>query len=569
MIISKSHIESEFAWSEAKRLVTKFGKIVDLRKAPDRLSSREFYNAHRDQLGSHGVKLGPKYKAKDNSLEFTWWIEVPQSEIRAREEAAERSRSSESTLVVPMPSGLSLYPYQVAGVEYATKAFARGLGCLIADEMGLGKTAQAIGVVNAIDAIHKVLVIVPASIIGNWVREIFRFSNRRMTVGVVNGDCFPQTEWVVMSYSMAHKWRERTQGMMWDLVVLDECQKICNPAAQMTRAIVGWKPRRKNEGNIDEICSGIPTKRKLAMSGTPISNRPKEFYSVISWLDPKAWPANSYGSFAFKFCGAGDSIAKGLGWTDDGSSNMKILQTELRSTIMIRRLKADVLKELPPKTRQIFRLTLDRDQRSLIAQADRAMIQIMREHSVDMNSTDPEQLDRLSKVLESMNPRDLAASSEARKLIGKAKIGHAIGHVYEMLETVKKLIVFAHHREVLEELHQELEPFNPIMLHGGTDILDRQQLIDRFNTDPECRVAVMSVRAGGVGFNMTAASLVVMVEPDWTPGLNAQCEDRAHRIGQAENVLVHYLVADDSCDGAIISSVIRKMAVLETALNRT
>ncbi len=567
MIISKQQIEEHFAWNAPQRILTKKGNLVDLRKAPDRPSSRQFYNDHRDQLRSHGVRLADKY-GEPGKLEFVWWIEIAPEVLKSREVAMEKSRSAKSNFRVPMPPGLSLYPYQVVGVEYAIEAFKRETGCLIADEMGLGKTAQAIGVVNASPNIHKILVVVPASIIGNWVREIFRFQARKMTVGIVDGDSFPQTEWVVMSYSMAHKWRQRTQSMMWDLVVLDECQRISNPQAQMTKAIVGWRPRRKNEGNVEDISSGIPTKRKLAMSGTPINNRPKEFFSVISWLDPKRWPASSYGSFAFKFCGAADSIKRGQGWTDDGASNLSVLQTELRSTIMIRRLKNDVLTDLPPKTRQIFRLQLDRQTRIALERSEQSVSQLLERSSVAMNSSDPEQLDRLAKALETMNPMDLAAASEARRKIGIAKLGPALDHILSSLFEINKVIVFAHHKEVISGLIEGLAEYQPIAIHGSVDVKDRQALVDRFNTDQKCRVAVMSVRAGGVGFNMTSASLVVMVEADWTPGYNMQCEDRAHRIGQSENVLVHYLVADESCDASIVAAVVRKMAVLENTLNR-
>lgn len=567
MIISKQQIEEHFAWNAPQRILTKKGNLVDLRKAPDRPASRQFYNDHRDQLRSHGVRLADKY-GEPGKLEFVWWIEIAPEVLKSREVAMEKSRSAKSNFSVPMPPGLSLYPYQVVGVEYAIEAFKRETGCLIADEMGLGKTAQAIGVVNASPTIHKILVVVPASIIGNWVREIFRFQARKMTVGIVDGDLFPQTEWVVMSYSMAHKWRQRTQSMMWDLVVLDECQRISNPQAQMTKAIVGWRPRRKNEGNVEDISSGIPTKRKLAMSGTPINNRPKEFFSVISWLDPKRWPASSYGSFAFKFCGAADSIKRGQGWTDDGASNLSVLQTELRSTIMIRRLKNDVLTDLPPKTRQIFRLQLDRQTRIALERSEQSVSQLLERSSVAMNSSDPEQLDRLAKALETMNPMDLAAASEARRKIGIAKLGPALDHILSALSEINKVIVFAHHKEVISGLIEGLAEYQPIAIHGSVDVKDRQALVDRFNTDQKCRVAVMSVRAGGVGFNMTSASLVVMVEADWTPGYNMQCEDRAHRIGQSENVLVHYLVADESCDASIVAAVVRKMAVLENTLNR-
>ena len=435
----------------------------------------------------------------------------------AWKETLQASRATDSEIVIPAPGDLEYLPYQKAGIAYA----ASRKSVLIGDEMGLGKTIQALGLINLDFTIQIVLIVAPKSLLLNWQREAEKWLTRAVDLAVIN-------------YDMVWKRADLTERT-WDLVVYDESQYLKNPKAKRTVASLA-----------------IQARRRVFLTGTPILNRPVELWPMVNAIDPDGMGKSFFG-FAQRYCGARQVRAgRKMVWDFTGASNLEELQDKMRQKFMVRRLKADVLKELPAKRRQI--IPLEANGASSILRAEKKLI---------------EQLgfEEAARALEGQS----AAFTEMAKLrhdLGVAKVEKALDHIKDMLDSVEKVIVFAHHHDVIDGLQAGLDEFGCVTVTGQTPGADRQAAVDRFQADPTCRVFLGNIKAAGVGLTLTAASTVVFVESDWTPGWMQQAEDRAHRIGQTESVLVQYLVFDGSMDAVLAQTLVSKADISDRALDR-
>lgn len=435
----------------------------------------------------------------------------------AWKETLQASRATDSEIVIPAPGDLEYLPYQKAGIAYA----ASRKSVLIGDEMGLGKTIQALGLINLDFTIQTVLIVAPKSLLLNWQREAEKWLTRAVDLAVIN-------------YDMVWKRADLTERT-WDLVVYDESQYLKNPKAKRTVASLA-----------------IQARRRVFLTGTPILNRPVELWPMVNAIDPDGMGKSFFG-FAQRYCGARQVRAgRKMVWDFTGASNLEELQDKMRQKFMVRRLKADVLKELPAKRRQI--IPLEANGASSILRAEKKLI---------------EQLgfEEAARALEGQS----AAFTEMAKLrhdLGVAKVEKALDHIKDMLDSVEKVIVFAHHHDVIDGLQAGLDEFGCVTVTGQTPGADRQAAVDRFQADPTCRVFLGNIKAAGVGLTLTAASTVVFVESDWTPGWMQQAEDRAHRIGQTESVLVQYLVFDGSMDAVLAQTLVSKADISDRALDR-
>ncbi|KKL16184.1 hypothetical protein LCGC14_2498120, partial [marine sediment metagenome] len=248
-----------------------------------------------------------------------------------RGKAIEASRATSATLDVPAPEGLEYLPFQLAGIAYAQ---ARP-NTLFGDEMGLGKTIEAIGVINCHGAIAQVLVICPATVKLNWKRELDKWLTRptRVEVAYANQP-FPKADIIIINYDILAKFETEIRARKLDILIVDECHYIKNQKTKRSRQV-----------------KALQADRKLYLTGTPIVNRPIELWPIISQLDPQTF--NHFWTYARRYCSAKHN---GFGWDMKGASNLPELQKKLRSTIMVRRLKSEVLKELSPKVRQVIEL---------------------------------------------------------------------------------------------------------------------------------------------------------------------------------------------------------------------
>ena len=517
-----------------------------------------------------GFRWNPEWRA--------WWTNDDRAAAKLRryatgqaagrlDEHAERekrsieaSRAVDAGADLPAPSGLEYRPFQRAGVAYAMLRD----GTLIADEMGLGKTIQAAGVVNADDGIERVLVVCPASLTRNWERELNRWLTRPKTIAIAE-KTVPEAAVLIVPYSRAVQHADALRAVEWDLAVLDESHYVKNHKAQRTIALLGyWDAQARKR------VPGVTAAKRLALTGTPILNRPIELFPVLNWLNRKEWP--SVMAYAKEFC-AGHRTA--FGWDFTGASNLGELQRRLRASTMVRRLKRDVLAELPPKQRQLVVLSPS-DERmrdaiaaeaAAVAQADERIREARLRVELAKASDDPQDYADAIALLRRAALVAFEDTSAVRQETALAKTPSAIEHLDDVFAAGGKVVVFAHHKAVVAALREALAEHNPAVVTGDTPTGERQEAVDAFQQDDRCRAFIGSIGAAGVGLTLTASSTVVFVELDWVPANMTQAEDRCHRIGQRDNVLAQHIVLDGSLDMRMAELIIEKQEIADQGLD--
>lgn len=461
------------------------------------------------------------------------------------------SRSLDSDIDVPAPYGLSYFGYQKAGIEFISAKNA-----LLADEPGLGKTVEVAGVINMNPEYRNILIISPNSLKINWKRELEKWLVNEYTIGIVNRNDYPEnTDIVIINYDVADKHKEKLHAREWDLLVADEAHALKNADAKRTKAILGKGKRIK----------GITAKHKLFLTGTPILNRPIEAFTLLNALDPENW--GSQWKYAHRYCGA---VHNGYGWDFSGASNLEELNMKLRGTIMIRRTKAEALPELPPVFHQVIELPSTAELRRLMKEENKTwggkqdiMDRLRAAVEIAKVSENEDDYKEAVRNLRSGMAESFAEMSKIRQDIAIAKIPYVIEHLSDV---EGKVIVFFHHREVGFQLKEALGD-NAVMVMGGDSVEDRQDAVDRFQNDPAVKYFLGSITAAGVGLTLTASSHVVFVELDYRPAMMNQAYSRAQRIGQKNNVLVQYLLVEDSLDVKMAHDLIRKQEIIDKALD--
>jgi SWI/SNF-related matrix-associated actin-dependent regulator 1 of chromatin subfamily A len=430
---------------------------------------------------------------------------------------------------------------------------------LIGDEMGLGKTIQAVGIINSDPTVKSVLIIAPKSLLINWARELSKWLVRPMTIGSVESN----SDITLINYEMVNKSRALIDARSWDIVIADEAHYLKNPKAQRTRAVLGHWSRESGE------VAGIRAKRYVALTGTPIVNRPIELWPLLNrWLDPQGI-GRSFKAYSTRYCNA---HYNGWGWDYSGAANLSELQTKLRLTSMVRRLKSEVLTELPPKRRQVIDLPLNgaasavaREQQWWAEREDR-LAEAEAAVTLAEASDDKDAYARAVANLRSVRGVLFTEMSQVRHDTAVAKLPAVLEHLHTVIDdSDDKVVVMAHHHDVIDAIAAEFGNA-AVVLTGQT--VDRQTPVDRFQNDPSVRLFVGSIRAAGVGITLTASSHVVFAELDWTPGNVSQAEDRCHRIGQVNSVLVQHLVLDGSLDANMARTIVAKQDVIDRALDR-
>jgi SWI/SNF-related matrix-associated actin-dependent regulator 1 of chromatin subfamily A len=450
------------------------------------------------------------------------------------------SRASDADVNAPSPDGYEYLPYQRAAIAFGMSH----PNVLIADEMGLGKTIEALGIINTDPKVKRVLIVCPASLKLNWARECERWLVDRGTVGVA-GKTFPEdADVVIINYDILGKWKSKLRKT-FDVLVADECHYVKNKEAKRSKALYGLK-----------------AKRKLFLTGTPILNRPVELWTIVSSLAPEEF--DHFWTFAKRYC---KPVKNRFGWEFTGATNLDELHERLRSTIMVRRTKAQVLPDLPPKRRQVIELASDHIAGLIAVEAEawkEHQTRLKELRALTRSGGEPNE-----KQLEQMRAGINAAFGDLAKLrqaTALAKVPLVVEHMKSVLEDAGKLVVFAHHRAVVAEL---AEPFGDaaVTLTGSDSSESRQASVDRFQEDPTCTIFIGSITAAGFGLTLTASSHVVFAELDWVPAHLTQAEDRTHRIGQENSVLVQHLVLEDSLDARMVGTLLKKQRVIDKVVD--
>lgn len=392
------------------------------------------------------------------------------------------------------------YPFQEETIEFIRER----RHSIVAHEPGLGKSMCAI-----LGADVPALVIAPASLLLNWRREIEMWRPRDAQL------------FSVLSYAdrSLGKMTAANAARLYRTVVPDEVHYVKNPDAERSR----------------QVCALIraigETGKAIALSGTVVPNRPIELWPLLFSM---GITSKNYYAFARRFAAAWKAP---WGFDVSGSSNERQLREILRPHL-IRFTKRQVLPQLPPKTWRVIALDLPRPRQ------ERAF-----------------SLDDLQKMEKSLA---FEALSDVLKLHGERKTPLAVEYIESLLVDKPKIVVFAHHREVVAQVASRLGHYRPVTIQGGLSGRRKQAAVDAFQRDPEVRVIVGQNAAMGVGHTLTAASHVVMVEGSWVPGELEQMADRCHRIGQHDNVTVDALTISGSIDEHMLRRAIEKSETVES-----
>lgn len=494
---------------------------------------------------------------------------------------------------IPTPDGCELMPFQREGIEWAMRMFGLGQNnVLVGDEMGLGKTVQALGILNCLRW-RKAIIVCPASLRLNWKREAEKWLVTKPAISVVDdADEIPDSGLIICSYDFlierkfpnrrppenaTEEWhhrqaelkaafdarqkaiKDRIINARFDVQIVDEAHCLKNKASKRTKATLAMR------------CANF-----AALSGTPMLNAPYELWPLAHKCAPKLFP--NWWRYANRYCGMTEvrfNSYQGEQVKHDwrGASNLAELNQKLK-TFMIRRLKRDVLKDLPPKTRQVIELPPTKEMRivlnrenmqwkpheevlaKLVARRDEA--QILSDEAAYRNAV------MELKAATAAAWKDMA---RVRQEVALAKLPLCIAHIQDGLESEDKVVVFGHHIAVVDNLMEELKGFNPVKIMGEDSSEDRQAAADAFQNDPKCRVIVGGLGPMGVGWTLTKARWVVFCEESWTPALISQAEDRCHRIGQKDSVLAQHLVLEASLDAYMLKNVINKQNIIDQAID--
>ena len=406
-----------------------------------------------------------------------------------------------------------LFSFQEAGVRFLE---AEGGRALLADEMGLGKTIQALAWLNA----HRetfAVVVCPAHLKSNWAREI-QETLTGVTAEILSGTQprKPSADIIVINYDVLQYWVETLRSIKPKALIIDEAHYIKNTAAKRTKAVKA-------------LARGVP--HVIALTGTPVVNRPIEAFNAIRIIAPKLFP--NFWEFAHRYCNARHN---GFGWDFRGSSNEDELHNKLTSTIMLRRTKDEVLKDLPAKLQTVVPVEIQNREEYT---AEEASI-------IDTEQNSAMILGKLEKL---------------RQLAALGKLPDVEAWIADFLDSGSgKLVVFAVHREVINRLRKRFP--SSVKVDGSTSMKERDEAVRRFQSDPNVRLFIGNIQAAGTGLTLTAAQTVAFAELPWTPGELTQAEDRCHRIGQTGCVNVYYFVATGTIDEDIFRLLSRKQEVV-------
>lgn len=500
-----------------------------------------------------------------------WQQATGQFQESSLKHSGERKEVAE--VYIPVPQGMTYKDYQRVGIEFLVRDAAGCTNTLLGDEMGLGKTIQVIGAINYLsDALsdrklQNVLIICPASLKLNWARELRKWLVGSLAYGIADSKYYPRhAQIVIINYDILEKWSEVITAKSWDMLVCDEAHYLKNPLTKRS-----------------QLTYQIEGKRKIYATGTPIVNRPKELFPLVASLDPAQFP--SFMQFALRYCNA---QKVGSTWDFNGSSNLPELQARLRSSIMLRRLKCDVLKELPPKTRNIIELPVPKKmtdllRRELAAYEEREpQLEALR-HAVkeakEANNTEAYQ--RAVDALKTGSGQAMGDISTLRREVALQKVPLVIDYLTDIWkdDPERKIGLWCHHHEVMDLFMEAFGQFTTkvvgeqklaayaLKFSGKQSLRERDEIVQRFQNDPRCLLFIGQIQAGGVGITLTAASHCVFAELDWVPGNVTQAEDRHHRMGQHDNVLVEHLVLEGSLDCRIAAKIVAKQAVIDLAMN--
>ncbi|RMG44232.1 MAG: DEAD/DEAH box helicase [Candidatus Dadabacteria bacterium] len=449
-----------------------------------------------------------------------------------------------------------LRSYQEEGLSWLCFLNEFSLGGILADEMGLGKTVQTLVLLQKLKESRKkdfkldkpALVVAPTSVITNWMYEARRFTPGLKTLllhGPERKKKFKEInnhDLVITSYALLRIDRFELERYQFSYVILDEAQNIKNPAAATTKAAKALKARHR-----------------LALTGTPTENRPLELWSIMDFLMPGYLGSREF----FK-----SNIEKPIIEKGPAVQATRLLNAKTRPFIL-RRTKAEVEKDLPPKIESDLHVPMTESQRelysSILAEVRPKIFEAVEKKGVRGASVSI--LSALLRLRQVCNhPNSIAAlKHEAGFDSGKFELLKEL--CTEALENGRKILLFSQFIEMLSIIRGWLDQQDLPYLYLDGSTKRRQDIVDQFNQDPTIRLFLISLKAGGTGLNLTAADTVIIYDPWWNPAVEYQAVDRAHRIGQTRAVSVYRLITEDSIEQKIMDLKGRKEKIVDALIN--
>ncbi|HWB09522.1 MAG TPA: SNF2-related protein [Pirellulales bacterium] len=489
-------------------------------------------------LAQMGEAEGDKVRFKPSQawLLDAWLSAQPEVDVDAAfEQLRKRLRSFEGVRPRGEPAGFVgvLRPYQRDGLGWLLFLEEFGFGGCLADDMGLGKTIQVLAMLaerrkrSRDDESRPSLVVVPRSLVRNWVEEARRFTPELRVLdytGLARGETrqqFPQYDLVVTTYGTLRRDAGHLKDLPFEYAILDEAQAIKNAASQGAKA-----------------CRLIQAERRLAMTGTPVENHLGELWSLFDFLNPgMLGRSNNLKMVASKSAGDGE--------------NLRLLAKALRPFIL-RRTKEQVLHDLPAKTEQTLYCELEGTQRKLYDELRTHYRSSLgkRIESQGIAKAKIHVLEALLRLRQAACHPGLLDKSMAKG--PSAKLETLLERLQEVFDEGHKALVFSQFTSLLALVRGELDERNIVYEYLDGRTHDRQKRVDRFQTDPACSLFLISLKAGGLGLNLTAADYVFILDPWWNPAVEAQAVDRAHRIGQTRRVFAYRLIARDTVEEKIL-----------------
>jgi superfamily II DNA or RNA helicase len=431
-----------------------------------------------------------------------------------------------------LPSNITatLRAYQRVGVDWLCFLRDAGLGAVLADDMGLGKTLQTICALRG-----RTLVVCPKSVVYGWEEEIARFAPGLRTLAYEGArrELDPSVDVTITTYAVLRLDADRLAAEDWDIVVLDEAQAIKNSSSQTARAAFS-----------------LPGKFKVALSGTPVENRLEELWSVMHFANPGLLGGRS--AFQERYV---------LPITNGRGDAAERLRAKIRPFVL-RRMKREVVPELPPRTDSIVHVELDEAERAVYDTVRAAT----RKDVVERMGKGQNALVVLEALLRLRQAACHAALVPGQHAESSSKVDRLLEALTEAAADGHKALVFSQWTRLLDliEPHLDAAGIRYTRLDGSTN--DRGAVVAGFQAEGGPEVMLVSLKAGGTGLNLTAADHVFLVDPWWNPAVEEQAADRAHRIGQERPVMVYRMVARDTVEERILTLKERKRNLANVAL---
>ncbi|WP_291256128.1 DEAD/DEAH box helicase [Fusobacterium sp.] len=435
-----------------------------------------------------------------------------------------------------------LREYQEYGYKWLSYLMDNNLGGCLADDMGLGKTLQAIAVLTRLHEKKgtKSLVVMPKSLVYNWESEIKKFSPK-LKVGIYYGnfrnrDIIKKNSVILTTYGTIRNDIETIKEYFFDAVILDESQNIKNVNAQTTKAIML-----------------LNTRHRIALSGTPIENNLSELYSLFRFLNPSMFGTleefNNYYAIPIQ------------------RENDREAIEELKKKVypfILRRIKKEVLKDLPDKIEKTMYIEMNPEQKKLYDERRNYYYKMV--HSqIKENGIGKTQF----FILQALNElRQITSCPEAKSVgVTSSKREVLINNIVEAVENGHKVLVFTNYINSINNICEDLKKYDIKYLSMSGSTKDRQLLVDKFQKDNKYKVFVMTLKTGGVGLNLTAADTIFIYDPWWNKTVENQAIDRAYRLGQDRTVFSYKLILKDTIEEKILQLQESKIKLLDNLIS--